>query len=224
MSRRISPLCPPANARSARNAAPVGLSRPTQSVRALRLSLILLAAPLLGACANSVPKAQNDVCAIFAQKPEWRRATSKVEREFGAPTAVQMAVMWKESSFRHDARPPKKHVLGFIPWGRASSAYGYSQALDGTWSWYLKDTGRTRVFSQRDDFEDAAHFVGWYMAQTRKRNGVAMGDAMSQYLAYHEGHGGYSRRTFMKKKWLINAARQVGNMAVRYNSQLRRCG
>lgn len=195
-------------------------------LRAFRAGLVLLLAPLLAACAGStaVPKRQNDVCAIFAQKPEWRRVTSKVEREFGAPTAVQMAVMWKESSFRHNARPPRKFHLGFIPGRRASSAYGYSQALDGTWDWYLRDTGRSRLFAQRDDFEDAAHFVGWYMDKTRRKNGVAMGDAVSQYLAYHEGHGGYRRGSYRHKKWLLHAARRVGNMAHVYNRQLRRCG
>lgn len=194
--------------------------------RAWRVALILLLAPMLGACAgsSSIPRSQNNVCAIFAQKPEWRRVTSKVEREFGAPTAVQMAVIWKESSFRHNARPPRRYFLGLIPGKRASSAYGYSQALDGTWAWYLKDTGRSRLFAQRDDFEDAAHFVGWYMDKTRRKNGVAMGDAVSQYLAYHEGHGGYSRGSYRSKRWLLHAARKVGNMANVYNSQLRRCG
>ena len=193
--------------------------------RAWRAVLIALLAPVLAACANtSVPRQQNNVCAIFSQKPEWRRVTAKVEREFGAPTALQMAVIWKESSFRHNARPPRKYYLGIIPGKRASSAYGYSQALDGTWDWYLKDTGRSGLFAQRDDFTDAAHFVGWYMDKTRKKNGVAMGDAVSQYLAYHEGHGGYRRGSYRSKKWLIHAARKVGNMANVYNRQLRRCG
>ncbi|MEM9724567.1 MAG: hypothetical protein AAF909_03770 [Pseudomonadota bacterium] len=191
---------------------------------------LMVAGQLLTACATlagstAVPKRQNDICAIFAQNPSWKRATRKVEREFGAPIAVQMAIIWKESSFRHDARPPKKpRLFGLVKWGRISSAYGYSQALDGTWDWYLRDTGRNSWFAQRDDFDDAAHFVGWYMTKTKNINGVAMGDAVSQYLAYHEGHGGYRRGSYRSKKWLLNAARRVGNMASVYNRQLRSCG
>ena len=53
-----------------------------------------------------------------------------------------MATIYTESSFRHNAKPPRKWYLGFIPGKRASSAYGYSQALDGTWDRYQKETGR----------------------------------------------------------------------------------
>lgn len=190
------------------------------------LSALLLAALGLSACASStaVPRRQNDVCAIFDLHPDWREAVRKSHRKYGAPPAVQMAIVWKESSFRHDARPPKRYrFFGLVPWGRVSSAYGYSQALDGTWDWYLKDTGRSSWMASRDDFDDAADFIGWYMAKTRHTNGVAMGDAVSQYLAYHEGHGGYRRGTYRSKQWLIRAARKVGNMAEVYQRQMRGC-
>lgn len=177
------------------------------------------------ATTTTVPTRQNDICAIFDLHPSWRDATRASEREFGAPVATQMAIIWKESSFLHDARPPKKRrFFGLIPWGRVSSAYGYSQALDGTWDWYLRDTGRRSWTTHRDDFDDAAHFVGWYMNKTKRINGVAMGDAVSQYLAYHEGHGGYKRRTYRSKKWLLRAARKVGVMSNVYRRQLRACG
>lgn len=141
---------------------------------------------------------------------------------WGAPISVQMAIMKQESSFRHDARPPKKYVLWVIPAGRISSAYGYSQALDGTWDWYRKDTGRWGA--DRDDFDDAADFVGWYMRKTNQTNGVAMGDARRQYLAYHEGHGGYRRGTYRNKQWLQNVAKRVERTAAAYRRQLSQCG
>ena len=31
--------------------------------------------------------------------------------------------------------------MGFIPWRRPSSAYGYPQAKDDTWDWYIRKTG-----------------------------------------------------------------------------------
>ena len=45
-----------------------------------------------------------------------------------------------ESNFRPTARTQRKYVFGLIPSGRISSAYGYSQALDGTWKEYKKST------------------------------------------------------------------------------------
>ena len=42
-----------------------------------------------------------------------------------------------------------------------SSAYGYAQALEGTWDDYRKDTGRRGA--DRDDFADSSDFIGWYM-------------------------------------------------------------
>ena len=69
------------------------------------------------------------------------------KRSGGTPVQVAMAVIKQESSFRHDARPPKDYLLGFIPWGHISSAYGYAQAQDPAWqdfqkgdqSWWFKN-------------------------------------------------------------------------------------
>ena len=46
---------------------------------------------------------------------------------------VPLAMMYQESSFKHDAAPPMEYFLGFIPIGRASDAYGYAQAKTMTW-------------------------------------------------------------------------------------------
>ncbi len=132
-----------------------------------------------------------------------------------------MAIIWRESSFRAQARPPKQYTLGVIPWGRASSAYGYAQAIDGTWDWYRRETGNSGA--DRDDFDDAADFVGWYMAKTMATNGVLMHDAFNQYLAYHDGHTGYKRGDWRSKGWLQQAATRVADQAVRYRGQLHRC-
>lgn len=192
----------------------------------IRSAILLCCALLLGGCASlGPPRDQNDVCRIFAERPDWLDAARDSARRWDSPISLQMAIIWRESSFRHDARPPKKRVFfGLIPWGRISSAYGYSQALDGTWDSYLRDTGRSSYFSSRDDFGDAIDFVGWYTAKTRERNGLSMGDGVSHYLAYHEGHGGYKRGSYRSKQWLLKAARQVGYMAQRYRGQLATCG
>ncbi|MEO1291339.1 MAG: transglycosylase SLT domain-containing protein [Pseudomonadota bacterium] len=191
--------------------------------RSWRWLLAALALGVLASCASTSPPRQvNNACEIFEEKPRWLRAAKASSSRWGSSVGVMMAVIYRESSFRHDARPPKDSVLfGLVPWGRISSAYGYAQALDGTWAWYQRETGNS--WADRDDFDDAIDFVGWYMAKTRRINGVSMLNGEHQYLAYHEGHTGYRRRTYRSKGWLMRAAREVGQLGDRYAAQLRRC-
>ncbi|CAN0604511.1 unnamed protein product, partial [Ectocarpus sp. 12 AP-2014] len=48
-------------------------------------------------------------------------------------------------------------------------------------------------------------------------------DAYRLYLAYHEGHGGYARRSYANKDWLLGVARKVSDRAARYEQQLGSC-
>lgn len=100
---------------------------------------------LLAGCAT-VPRDTRNACAVFEQRDglfnNWRRAAYQAEREYGVPVPVLMATIYTESGFRHNAKPPRTKLFGFIPWTRVSSAYGYSQALDGTWARYQSETGR----------------------------------------------------------------------------------
>jgi hypothetical protein len=75
-----------------------------------------------------------------------------------------MATIYHESRFIGNARTPRRYTLGVIPMGRQSSAYGYSQALDGTWDEYLSEVGARR--RSRDNIDDATDFMGWYMDKT----------------------------------------------------------
>jgi hypothetical protein len=111
--------------------------------------------------------------------------------------------------------------LGFIPWTRPSDAYGYSQALDSTWEAYQRSAGR--LGADRDDFADSIDFIGWYNQQSHLRNGIARGDTYRLYLAYHEGHGGFSRGSFRNKQWLMDVAGKVQRRAASYQSQLQGC-
>lgn len=103
----------------------------------------------------------------------------------------------------------------------ASSAYGFAQAIDGTWDWYRKETGNRKA--DRTKFEDAADFVGWYMAKSRSSNSIEMHDAFNHYLAYHEGHRGHRNGSYRAKPWLLKVAASVVDQTARYNSQLPRC-
>jgi hypothetical protein len=187
-------------------------------------SSAMLVALVVGSCSSSPtrpPSAQNDICSIFAERPAWRAAINQSAIRWGAPIEIQMAIIWAESSFRAEARPPKNYALGVIPWGRASSAYGYAQAIDSTWDWYRRESGNSGA--DRDDFDDAADFVGWYMAKSMAKNGILMHDAFNHYLAYHDGHTGFKRGDWRNKGWLQQVATRVADQAVRYRGQLHRC-
>jgi len=137
------------------------------------------------------------------------------------PLPVLLAIIYQESAFQADAQPPRIWYLGFIPGPRPSSAYGYSQALDGTWDRYIAATDNRDA--DRDEFDDAVDFIGWYINETSKRNRIAKNDAYNQYLAYHEGQGGFAKGSYRKKPWLMKRARQVRQQANRYRAQLSRC-
>lgn len=149
------------------------------------------------------------------------RAMRRAERNWNVPVHVQMAVIHQESRFDGDIRPPFRYALGVIPMGRQSSAIGYSQALDGTWDEYIAATGNNRA--RRTDIADATDFMGWYMNLTVERNNIPLTDARRQYLAYHEGHTGYSRGSYNSKPWLLEVATRVEARAERYRQQLERC-
>lgn len=184
-------------------------------------ALILLS--FLAACGGkSSPRNLNDACSIVDQRPKYLRAMKKTERKWGVPVNVQMAVIYQESKFDGDARTPHRYALGVIPMGRQSSAYGYAQALDGTWDDYKRAAGRPGA--SRKNIKDATDFMGWYMDRTTKRFGIPKSDIRNHYLAYHEGHGGYARGSYRSKQWLVNVANGLQNRSERYKRQLQSCG
>ncbi len=188
--------------------------------RYLRVAVLLF----LAACGGgnySAPKNLENACAFRAERPEYFRAMEQTQRRWNVPLHVQMAVIHQESKFIGDARTPFRYALGIIPMGRQSSAYGYSQALDGTWDDYRAATRNRRA--QRDRIDDATDFMGWYMNRTVEKNGVPLTDARNQYLAYHEGHTGFSRESYNDKAWLLRVADNVAARSVMYQAQLLSC-
>ncbi|MBI1493746.1 transglycosylase SLT domain-containing protein [Halocynthiibacter styelae] len=185
-------------------------------------SLVLIG--FVAACGSSnttAPRNLDNACSILDQRPSFERAMKRTERRWGVPVHVQMATIYQESKFISNARTPLRYALGVIPMGRQSSAFGYSQALDATWDEYRQDTGRRGA--KRDDIDDATDFIGWYMTGTRDQLGISLSDARNQYLAYHEGRGGYSRGSYRAKGWLVSVAGRVQSRANTYRQQLRSC-
>jgi len=183
--------------------------------------LVCLALVSLSACTTPTPSQTADVCLILEDNRAWWRAIQRTERRWGVPPGVQLAILKRESSFNAHARPARNRLFGIIPGRRPSSAYGYAQALDGTWDWYREDTGRGGA--NRNNFGDAVDFVGWYASKSRQLSGIESDNAHDLYLAYHEGHGGFNRGSYRSKRWLVNVAADVARDASRYETQINGC-
>ena len=186
-----------------------------------RAGLLLLILGSCGAREGNAPRNLDNACAILTERPHYVRAFKQAERNWGVQTHVLMAMIYQESKFISDNRPPHVYALGVIPTGRQSSALGYSQALDGTWDEYRDQEGGRGA--NRTDIDDATDFMGWYMSLTERENGIALNDTYNQYLAYHDGRTGWRRGTYRGKPWLVRIAGEVRDRAVMYDAQLRTC-
>ncbi|MDO9212778.1 MAG: hypothetical protein Q8Q54_18380 [Methylococcales bacterium] len=183
--------------------------------------LILFCLLTLVSCAELPPKNADNVCAIFKEKEQWYDDAKQAEQRWGVPVAVLMAIMHQESHFVADAKPPRTWLLGFIPWFRPSSAFGYAQALDGTWDNYLDSAGS--FGADRDDFADAVDFIGWYNHNSHAKLGIPTQDAKLLYFAYYEGIEGYSNKSHFKKADLQKTATKVATRARLFQNQLSQC-
>jgi hypothetical protein len=182
---------------------------------------VCISLALLTACASTPPQNTANVCSMFDERRSWYKAAMKSEKRWDVPMHVSMAFIEQESSFNAGAKPPRKKYFGFIPGRRPSSAYGYAQVLDGTWTEYKEAAGNWGA--RRNDFGDAVDFVGWYNNNSYQRNGIQRDDAYNLYLAYHEGNGGYRQGSYRSKAWLMDVAQTVQSNADTYHAQFQQC-
>jgi hypothetical protein len=177
----------------------------------------------LSACLGGqpVPERPGDVCEIFRENRNWYRDAHESSRRWGVPIPVMMAIIYQESGFVDDAKPPRTTCLWIFPGPRPSSAAGYAQALDTTWEQYKQSTGNWGA--DKDDFGDAIDFIGWYCYVSHKTCKIKRTDAYNLYLAYHEGQGGFNRGTYQKKSWLKRVAGNLKSRAKIYETQLASC-
>jgi hypothetical protein len=173
------------------------------------------------ACANLPPRQLDDLCGLFAEKPEWAAAAERARGRWGVEPSVSMAILHQESRFRAKARSGWRKAFGVIPIGPASSAYGYGQVQDAAWSDYRERTNNRHA--KRDDFADVIDFVGFYADLLARTNEIAKDDPFHLYLGYHEGPSGYARRSFDQKPWLFGVARKVSERAASYAAQQHAC-
>lgn len=175
---------------------------------------IIIALTLLsiGGCTTTesfTTKFADNACKILIQNKDWKKATYHAWKKWGIPISVQLAIIKHESSFNGDAS------------AQTSTAYGYAQALTGTFNEYKKETKNYRA--NRGSFYDSTDFMGWYFSNSVKLIGHNPYDAATLYLAYHEGISGFKNKAYLKKKWLLVKANNVQKLASKYRIQINKC-
>ena len=142
-----------------------------------------------------------------------------LDKKWGAPIYIQLAFIKKESDFNWLAKPPRVKLFKVIPFKRPSSSFGYSQAVEGTWRQYKRETGNK--LATRARFKDSVDFIGWYVNKTTTLLKIPKNDAYRQYLAYYKGWGDY--KNYSKDQKAIIYARSVKETASKYRKQLTLC-
>ena len=170
------------------------------------LWVLLVTVLVLTACTAKQPNDIDNVCAIFDEQRKWYKESQRAADRWGTTIPIIMAFIHQESSFKARAKPPRTKILWVLPGPRPASAKGYSQAIDSTWDQYKRSTGR--FAADRNDFGDAADFVGWYIDQSASKSQIKKTDAYNLYLAYHEGQGGFQKGSYQSKPWLMTVAKK----------------
>ena len=184
----------------------------------LKNKLIFLLFFLITAC-SSIPNNTANSCSIFDQRYLWYKHTKQVEKKWGTPIHIQLAIIKMESNFDWLAKPKRQKIFKVIPFKRPSSSFGYSQAVKGTWKQYRNETGNK--LASRTSFKDSVDFIGWYTNKTESILKISKKDAFRQYLAYHEGWGAY--KNYKDNQRVIILAEKVKKYADKYKSQLQKC-
>ena len=184
----------------------------------LKNKFLVLFFLLFSAC-SSIPSNTSNSCSIFNERYLWYKHTKKVEQKWGTPIYIQLAIIKMESDFDWLAKPARQKIFKVIPFKRPSSSFGYSQAVKGTWEQYKNETGNKLATRMR--FKDSVDFIGWYTNKTKSILKIPLDDSFRQYLAYHEGWGGY--KNYKKNQKVILLAKKVENNSNRYKKQLNEC-
>ena len=172
----------------------------------------------ISAC-SSIPENTSNSCKIFNERYLWYKHTKKVQKKWGTPIHIQLAIIKMESDFDWLAKPPRQKLFKIIPFKRPSSSFGYSQAVNGTWEQYKNETGNK--FATRTRFKDSVDFIGWYTNKSKSILKISLQDPFRQYIAYHEGWGNY--KNYKKNKKVIGLAKKVERQSNVYKKQLSKC-
>jgi hypothetical protein len=174
---------------------------------------------IIASSCSSIPKNITNSCSIFNEKYFWYKHAKKSEEKWGSPVYLQLAIIKIESGFDWLAKPPRQKLFKVIPYKRPSSSFGYSQAVNGTWEQYKKETGNKLAVRTR--YKDSVDFIGWYTNKSTTILKISKTDVFKQYVAYHEGWGNYKH--YKKNKKIINLAKRVEKQSNVYKKQLIKC-
>lgn len=192
----------------------------------MKLLLLLLLVSYLASCAisptsagvgESKPKDVDNICKIFSEKSKWVAPAQQSYSQWGIPVELMMAIIRHESSFRSQARPLDKRGK------RLSSAYGYAQAIDGTWKIYRRENNKPRA--DRTKFSDAIDFVGWYSSKSiSKGDNISPFDVNALYVFYHDGWGALPEDGSRElKPEVLKVAAKIYKQTLLYHRQLKKC-
>ena len=135
-------------------------------MKIFKINSLLIILFFISAC-SSIPSNTSNSCSIFNERYLWFKHANKSEKKWGTPVYLQLAIIKMESDFDWLAKPPRQKLFKVIPYKRPSSSFGYSQAVNGTWEQYKKETGNKLAVRTR--FKDSVDFIGWY---TNKSNSI----------------------------------------------------
>lgn len=183
--------------------------------------IILLVIVTLTGCTTMRPKNLENICDIFNERIGWYEDALKAEKKWNSSIPLAMSFIYQESSFHQKAKPPRKKILGVIPWKRPTTSYGYAQAKKSTFDWYKDKTGRKRA--KRTSFSDSLDFIGFYTDVAGRAHGYSKDNAMMHYHCYYHGITGCKSPISSSNTWFKKTAIKVEERARRYESQLNGC-
>lgn len=141
--------------------------------------LLVISIIIISSCSEKTQVNDNmGACEILAQHSSWKKSLKTAQQNYNLPPAFAMAIIYQESRFNADAK------------SKYSSAYGYAQAIDGTWKHFQQDV---KSNAKRNNFDDSVQFIGWYMSQLSKSLKLRMTDSKNLYMAYMLGATGFKR-------------------------------
>lgn len=188
---------------------------------------IVLLTLFVTSCATNKPLPITDGCLLLKSKQgifsSWKSSLQSAEKKYQIPSSIILAIIYTESKFKADARPAHKKLFGFLPlFSHLSTAYGYSQALEGTWAEYQRATNNP--YAMRSNFSDAVDFIGWFLRnKSVNQNHIAPNDPFHLYLSYYYGSTQYPYVLQHIDATAHQAAAQTAHMALLYYKQLRSC-
>jgi hypothetical protein len=178
---------------------------------------------LLASCTTTPPRNVDDACAIFAEYGDWFADAKAASQRWGCRSRYCWRSSIRNRPFAPTPEPPRTWYLGFIPGPRPSSAYGYSQALDGTWDRYTAATGNVMAPIATSSPMPWISSAGTSTKPPCATASPNVATPITNIWLITKARAALPRALTGKKPWLMERARKVSRQAARYGSQLARC-